>query len=126
MAFNFEEVYIGDEKENQTYYKQGRMKMAFNEMNIEDMLCDMYDIRRMAKFTTFDQSPKDSNGLFLQLKIVLIMLLNNWKIMQRGIILKLLDFPGLIMLNRNCTEQYQELLMFGRRVLSSPYPLRPP
>jgi|TARA_R110000823_G_scaffold239940_2_gene365028 hypothetical protein len=42
--------------------------MAFNEMNIEDMLCDMYDIRRMAKFTTFDQSPKDSNGTVITIK----------------------------------------------------------
>ena len=37
-------------------------------MNIEDMLCDMYDIRRMAKFTTFDQSPKDSNGTVITIK----------------------------------------------------------
>lgn len=48
--------------------KIGRMKMGFNEMNIEDMLCDMYDIRRMAKFTTFDQSPKDSNGTIFTIK----------------------------------------------------------
>jgi len=42
--------------------------MAFNEMNIEDMLCDMYDIRRMAKFTKFDKSPKDSNGSIFTIK----------------------------------------------------------
>jgi len=42
--------------------------MAFNEMNIEDMLCDMYDIRRMSKFTTFHQSPKDSKGTIFTIK----------------------------------------------------------
>jgi len=42
--------------------------MAFDQMNIKDMLCDMYDIRRMAKFTTFDQSPKDSNGTVITIK----------------------------------------------------------
>ena len=42
--------------------------MAFNEMNIEDMLCDMYDIRKMARFTTFDKSPKDSNGTVITIK----------------------------------------------------------
>jgi len=31
-------------------------------MNISDMLCDMYDIRRQAQLTHFDTLPKDNDG----------------------------------------------------------------
>ena len=31
-------------------------------MNISDMLCDMYDIRRQARLTKFDTYPKDNDG----------------------------------------------------------------
>jgi len=37
--------------------------MAFNEMNIEDMLCDMYDIQRQVKQTyLLYDCPKDNDG----------------------------------------------------------------
>ena len=31
-------------------------------MNISDMLCDMYDIRKQARLTKFDTFPKDNDG----------------------------------------------------------------
>jgi len=31
-------------------------------MNISDLLCDLYDIRRMAELTGFGTYPKDSEG----------------------------------------------------------------
>ena len=31
-------------------------------MNIQDILCDLYDIRRMAEFTDFGNLPKDNEG----------------------------------------------------------------
>ena len=42
--------------------------MAFDEMNIEDMLCDMYDIRKMSRLTKFDRFPKDSDGSIFTIK----------------------------------------------------------
>ena len=36
--------------------------MAFNEMNIKDCLCDMYDIRRMVKQAKLFDAPKDNDG----------------------------------------------------------------
>jgi len=45
--------------------------MAFNEMNIKDMLCDMYDIQRQVKQTivkplyneiSLYNAPKDNDG----------------------------------------------------------------
>ena len=45
--------------------------MAFDQMNIKDMLCDMYDIRRIAKQTRVKplyneiplfNAPKDNDG----------------------------------------------------------------
>ena len=36
--------------------------MAFNEMNIKDCLCDMYDIRRMVKQAKLFDTPKDNDG----------------------------------------------------------------
>jgi hypothetical protein len=37
-------------------YRKGKF------MNISDMLCDMYDIRRQARLTKFDTFPKDNDG----------------------------------------------------------------
>ena len=36
--------------------------MAFNEMNIKDCICDMYDIRRMVKQAKLFDVPKDNDG----------------------------------------------------------------
>ena len=36
--------------------------MAFNEMNIKDMLCDMYDIPRQVKHAKIFNNPKDNDG----------------------------------------------------------------
>ena len=36
--------------------------MTFNEMNIKDCLCDMYDIRRMVKQAKLFDAPKDNDG----------------------------------------------------------------
>jgi len=36
--------------------------MAFNEMNIKDMLCDMYDIQRQVKQAKILNNPKDNDG----------------------------------------------------------------
>ncbi len=36
--------------------------MAFDQMNIKDMLCDMYDIRRKTKQAKLFNAPKDSDG----------------------------------------------------------------
>ncbi len=36
--------------------------MAFNQMNIKDMLCDMYDIQRQVKQTKILNNPKDNDG----------------------------------------------------------------
>ena len=36
--------------------------MAFNEMNIKDCLCDMYDIRRQVKQAKLFNAPKDNDG----------------------------------------------------------------
>ena len=36
--------------------------MAFDQMNIKDMLCDMYDIRRMVKQAKLFDAPKDNDG----------------------------------------------------------------
>ena len=36
--------------------------MAFNEMNIKDMLCDMYDIQRQVKQAKIFNNPKDNDG----------------------------------------------------------------
>ena len=36
--------------------------MAFNEMNIKDCLCDMYDIRRKVKQAKLFDTPKDNDG----------------------------------------------------------------
>ena len=37
LAFNFEEVYVGDEKENQTYYLQTRE----NEQQVEERIDEL-------------------------------------------------------------------------------------
>ena len=37
-------------------------------MNISDMLCDMYDIRRQARLTKFDTFPKDNDGTEIPIK----------------------------------------------------------
>ena len=39
--------------------------MAFNEMNIKDMLCDMYDIQRQVKQAKIFNNPKDNDGTSL-------------------------------------------------------------
>ena len=31
-------------------------------MNISDLLCDLYDIKRQARITKFDTFPKDNDG----------------------------------------------------------------
>jgi len=36
--------------------------MAFNEINIKDCLCDMYDIRRVIKQAKLFDAPKDNDG----------------------------------------------------------------
>ena len=36
--------------------------MAFDQMNIKDMLCDMYDIRRKTKQAKLFNAPKDNDG----------------------------------------------------------------
>ena len=36
--------------------------MAFNEINIKDCLCDMYDIRRVVKQAKLFDAPKDNDG----------------------------------------------------------------
>ena len=36
--------------------------MAFDQMNIKDMLCDMYDIRRKTKQAKLINAPKDNDG----------------------------------------------------------------
>ena len=36
--------------------------MAFNEMNIKDCLCDMYDIRRKVKQAKLFDTSKDNDG----------------------------------------------------------------
>jgi hypothetical protein len=36
--------------------------MSFNEMNIKDMLCDMYDIQRQVKQVKLYDAPKDNDG----------------------------------------------------------------
>ena len=36
--------------------------MTFNQINIKDCLCDMYDIRRMVKQAKLFDAPKDNDG----------------------------------------------------------------
>jgi len=36
--------------------------MAFNQINIKDCLCDMYDIRRIVKQAKLFDAPKDNDG----------------------------------------------------------------
>jgi len=36
--------------------------VAFNEINIKDCLCDMYDIRRVVKQAKLFDAPKDNDG----------------------------------------------------------------
>ena len=36
--------------------------MAFDQMNIKDMLCDMYDIRRKTKQAKLFNAQKDNDG----------------------------------------------------------------
>ena len=36
--------------------------MAFDQMNIKDCLCDMYDIRRIVKQAKLFDAPKDNDG----------------------------------------------------------------
>ena len=36
--------------------------MAFDQMNIKDCLCDMYDIRRVVKQAKLFDAPKDNDG----------------------------------------------------------------
>jgi len=36
--------------------------MAFDQMNIRDMLCDMYDIQRKVKQAKLLDKPKDNDG----------------------------------------------------------------
>ena len=36
--------------------------MAFDQINIKDCLCDMYDIRRVIKQAKLFDAPKDNNG----------------------------------------------------------------
>ena len=36
--------------------------MAFNDINIKDCLCDMYDIRRVIKQAKLFDAPKDNDG----------------------------------------------------------------
>jgi len=36
--------------------------MAFDQMNIRDMLCDMYDIQRQVKQAKLLDKPKDNDG----------------------------------------------------------------
>ena len=41
--------------------------MAFDQMNIKDMLCDMYDIQRKVKQTKLYDAPKDNDGTCITL-----------------------------------------------------------
>jgi hypothetical protein len=41
--------------------------MAFDQMNIKDMLCDMYDIRRKTKQAKLFDAPKDNDGTIFTL-----------------------------------------------------------
>ena len=36
--------------------------MSFDQMNIKDMLCDMYDIQRQVKQAKLLDKPKDNDG----------------------------------------------------------------
>ena len=36
--------------------------MAFDQMNISDMMCDMYDIQRQVKQAKLYDKPKDNDG----------------------------------------------------------------
>ena len=42
--------------------------MAFDQMNIRDMLCDMYDIQRKVKQAKLLDKPKDNDGTIFTLK----------------------------------------------------------
>jgi len=41
--------------------------MAFDQMNIKDCLCDMYDIRRIVKQAKLFDAPKDNDGTIFTL-----------------------------------------------------------
>ena len=41
--------------------------MAFDQMNIKDMLCDMYDIQRQVKQAKLLDTPKDNDGTIFTL-----------------------------------------------------------
>ena len=41
--------------------------MAFDQMNIKDCLCDMYDIRRKVKQAKLFDAPKDNHGTIFTL-----------------------------------------------------------
>ena len=41
--------------------------MAFDQMNIKDMLCDIYDIRRKVKQAKLYDAPKDNDGTCITL-----------------------------------------------------------
>jgi hypothetical protein len=42
--------------------------MAFDQMNIKDMLCDMYDIQRQVKQAKLLDKPKDNDGTIFTIK----------------------------------------------------------
>ena len=42
--------------------------MAFDQMNIKDMLCDMYDIQRQVKQAKLFDTPKDNDGTIFTIK----------------------------------------------------------
>ena len=42
--------------------------MAFDQMNIKDMLCDMYDIQRKVKQAKLLDTPKDNDGTIFTIK----------------------------------------------------------
>ena len=42
--------------------------MAFDQMNIKDCLCDMYDIRRVIKQAKLFDAPKDNDGTIFTIK----------------------------------------------------------
>ncbi len=41
--------------------------MAFNQINIKDCLCDMYDIKRKVKQAKLFDAPKDNDGTIFTL-----------------------------------------------------------
>jgi len=42
--------------------RKGNIGGFIKGIDIDDMLCDMYDIKRQARLTKFDTYPKDNDG----------------------------------------------------------------